>query len=279
MSAVTMSLPSSKPIGRIVRSPKGILIGIFGVLALLATTAMESETVFENLAIAIGVAAALDLAIVLLKRDEWVFPDGAILTGAIVAFLLRPQEPVSTIILSVAVAIASKHLIRTHWSNVLNPAAVALVFSGLFLSAGQSWWGALPDLGLLGAVAVLALGVVIADRINKLPMVLVFLGVYYGLFMIAALTGHGDEVAGIFRSPDIHAALFFALFMLDDPPTSPVKYEDQVVYGIIVATVAYFLLMQYGFVYYLPLALLAGNVWESGRRIVIADARKRTATA
>jgi Na+-translocating ferredoxin:NAD+ oxidoreductase RnfD subunit len=229
--------------------------------------------------VGVGMAAALDLAIVALKSDEWQFPDGAILTGAIVAFLLRPQEPVSTVILAVAVALGSKHLLRTRWSNVLNPAAVALVFSGLVLGAGQNWWGALPDLGLAGAVAVVSIGLFICDRINKLPMVLVFLGVYYGLFTIAALTGDAGSVAGVFRSPDVHAALFFAFFMLDDPPTSPVKYEDQALYAVIVGSSAFLLLMFFGFVYYLPLALLAGNVWESGRRIWVASARKHPVPA
>jgi Na+-translocating ferredoxin:NAD+ oxidoreductase RnfD subunit len=108
-------------------------------------------------------------------------------------------------------------------------------------------------------------------------MVLVFLGTYYTLFTIAAVFGgENAEVAAIFRTPDVHAALFFALFMLDDPPTAPIHYEDQVAYGVIVATVAYLLMMQFGVVYYLPLALLVGNAWESGRRMFAYHVRKRS---
>lgn len=276
MSIATFTIQPPRSILRVARSPKGILLGIFAILALLAVPSVGGNEVLRNLVIATSVAVAIDLTVSVWRRGEWVFPDGAILTGVIVAFLLRPTEPASTIALAVAVGLLSKHLLRTRWSNVLNPAAVGLVFAGAVLGAGQSWWGALPDLGLWGALAVLGTGVFIADRINKLPMVLVFLGTYYTLFTIAALFGgENAEVAAIFRAPDVHAALFFALFMLDDPPTSPVRYEDQVTYGVIIATLAYLLLMEAGVVYYLPLALLGGNAWESGRRWNAHRARLR----
>ena len=95
---------------------------------------------------------------------------------------------------------------------------------------------------------------------KKLPMVLVFLGVYFALLTFASLAGReGAEVAALFRTPDVHAAMFFALFMLDDPPTSPVHYEDQAAYSAIVAALACLLVLAFGVGYYLPLALLAGN--------------------
>ena len=279
MSIATLTLQPPRSMLRVARSPKGILLGIFAVFALLAVPSVGGNEVLRNLLIATSVAAGIDLALSVWHRGEWAFPDGAILTGVIVAFLLRPTEPASTIALAVGVGLLSKHLLRTRWSNVLNPAAVGLVFAGAVLGAGENWWGALPDLGIWGALAVLGTGAFIADRLNKLPMVLVFLGTYYTLFTIAALFGgESAEVAAIFRAPDVHAALFFALFMLDDPPTSPVRYEDQVTYGVIVATLAYLLLIEVGVVYYLPLALLAGNAWESGRRIYTGWSRKRAIT-
>jgi Na+-translocating ferredoxin:NAD+ oxidoreductase RnfD subunit len=270
------SLPVQAPpsLARFARSPKGLLLGIFAVIGLLAVTSTPGETAM-NLALAVVTAAAVDLAVMAVRRKAWVFPDGAILTGLIVAFVLRPQEPAAVLALSIVVGLASKHLLRTRWSNVLNPAAVSLVFAGLVLNSGQSWWGALPGLGATGALAVLALGVFITDRINKLPMVLVFLGAYFALFTVAGIFGDAATVTEVFRTPDIQAVLFFAVFMLDDPPTSPVRYEDQVVYGLIVATVAYFVYMSVGVVYYLPLALLAGNAWESGRRLYADQRRNR----
>ena len=179
---------------------------------------------------------------------------------------------------TVAVAILSKHALRTHWSNIFNPAARALVAVAVFLNTGQDWWGALPDLGILGVVVLLIAGALIADRINKLPMILTFFGVYFALFTVAGAY-RSPTVSEIFVTPDLQAALFFAFFMLDDPPTSPVRHEDQVVFGVIVATVSYFVFMRFGGVYFLPAGLLAGNLWESARRVAISRLRERETPA
>jgi enediyne biosynthesis protein E5 len=102
--------------------------------------------------------------------------------------------------------------------------------------------------------------------VNKLPMVLAFLGCYIALFTLAAFIGDAGQSAEIFRAPDINAALFFAFFMLTDPPTSPARYRDQVVFGIVVAVAAAAIYRILGAVYYLPAGLLIGNGWEAWRR-------------
>jgi hypothetical protein len=73
-------------------------------------------------------------------------------------------------------------------------------------------------------------------------------------------------VAAIFRPPDAHAALFFAFFILTDPPTSPVKYPDQLVCGVIVAVSSFVVFQWIGAVYFLLAGVLVGNVWEAWRR-------------
>jgi Na+-translocating ferredoxin:NAD+ oxidoreductase RnfD subunit len=274
-----MIADAARPVSRFVRTPKGTLCVMFAALAVLAIATTPDGRLLHNLLLATALAGALDFAIVAIRRNQWLLPDGAMLTGAIVAFLLRPQEPDYVLALAVTVAILSKHLLRTRWSNVLNPAAVGLVFSGVVLQSGQSWWGALPDAGLLGLVALGVMGYYMVERLNKLPMVLAFLGAYFSLFTVAGLFGHAGGVAEVYRSPDLQAALFFCFFMLDDPPTSPVRYEDQIVYGLGVATLAYVLFMVYGAVYYLPAALLAGNVWESCRRVWVARRRRSVGSA
>ena len=85
---VSFVLPSL----RFFRTPKGILIAIFAALALLAIVSAQDARMAHNLVLATGVAAALDVGILLARRGAWTFPDGAMLTGMIVAFILRPQE-------------------------------------------------------------------------------------------------------------------------------------------------------------------------------------------
>jgi Na+-translocating ferredoxin:NAD+ oxidoreductase RnfD subunit len=115
--------------------------------------------------------------------------------------------------------------------------------------------------------ALLVGGIYIADRVNKLPLVLSFLGAYFLVFTVTAYLGDPRRVAEIFRSPDVEAVLFFALIILTDPPTSPARYRDQWICGIIVAAVSYLVFEVFGVVYFLLAGALAGNVWAAWRRV------------
>jgi Na+-translocating ferredoxin:NAD+ oxidoreductase RnfD subunit len=102
----------------------------------------------------------------------------------------------------------------------------------------QNWWGALGELAPTAIALLFATGIFIADRVNKLPLVIVFLGKLLRPVHGNGVSGDARQVAEIFRAPDLHAVLFFAFFILTDPPTSPVKYPGQIVCGIIVAVVS-----------------------------------------
>jgi Na+-translocating ferredoxin:NAD+ oxidoreductase RnfD subunit len=132
----------------------------------------------------------------------------------------------------------------------------------------QSWWGALPEISPPWLRAVLLVGgLYLTSRVNKLPLVLTFLGAYFSLFAATAFLGDPRHVAEIFRSPDIDAVLYFTLIILTDPPTSPSKYQGQWVFGIIAATASYAVFMAFGTVYFLLAGVLAGNIWEAWRRV------------
>jgi Na+-translocating ferredoxin:NAD+ oxidoreductase RnfD subunit len=156
---------------------------------------------------------------------------------------------------------------------VFNPAALGLVVTFYLIGTGQDWWGALADAGVAGLVALFVTGVFIVDRVNKTPLVLAFLGSYFLLFTVVAFAGEPRLVAEIFRSPDINAVLFFAFFILTDPPTSPAKYRDQITYGVLVAIAAFAIFELVGAAHYLLSGVLAGNLWEAWRRRQ-ADARR-----
>ena len=276
---LTSDSPAARAVTRFLRTPKGLLFLIFIGLTGISCLRLDASQVVSNLLLAAGTAAVIDVAANYIRRRRWILPDGAVLTGMIIAFVLTLQESRFVIVNVVAVAILSKHVLRTHWSNVANPAAFALVVAAILFKTGQDWWGALPDLGVFGVVAIVVSGLFIADRINKLPMILAFFGAYFALLTVATFSD-AAAVAETFRTPDLQAALFFAFFMLDDPPTSPVRLEDQVVFGLIAAAVSYFILMQFGGIYFLPAGLLAANAWESARRVVVHWIRReKTADA
>jgi len=259
-------VPTAAAVKRFFRTPKGLLLIILAALVVLASTGQRLALIAPGLTAAILAAAAIDLVILRVRQGAWEFPSGAVLTGLFVAMILSPQQPWYVAATTSAVAIVSKYVCRTRSANVFNPAALAIVATFNLFHTTQSWWGALPDLTPFAIVAVLATGVYITDRVNKMPLVLVFLGCYYGLFTATAFLGRPEPVAEIFRAPDLHAALFFAFFILTDPPTSPVRYPDQMICGALVAVASFAIFESVGTVHYLLSGVLVGNIWEAWRR-------------
>ena len=249
------------------KTPKGLLLLGLGLLTVVAMYGEGLAQAIPHVVSAMLVAALVDVALMILERGDWTFPSGALLTGLIVALVLSPSENFFIVGLTAALAVSSKYVFRTRWSNVFNPAALALVLSYFLFGTEQSWWGALPTLPVFAMLIILGVGAFIADRVNKMPLALTFLGAFFGMFAVTAFVGDPARVQEVFRAPDANAALFMALFMLDDPPTSPNRYRDQVVFGALAALASYAIYMTVGAVYYLPAGILVANAWESWHRI------------
>jgi len=239
---------------------------VFAILVALAAPAEGVGVVMPGLTMGIVVAMLVDAPILRMRSGAWEFPSGALLTAAIVVMILGPQEPWHVTAITSAIGVLSKYLVRGRTANVFNPAALALVVSFYLFNTAQSWWGALPELPLYALAVLVGAGAFITGRVNKAPMVLAFLGAYYTLFTITAFLGDAGQVAEIYRAPDLHMVLFFAFFILTDPPTSPTKYGHQIICGVIVAVVSYVTFEWIGAVYYLLAGVLAGNAWEAWRR-------------
>lgn len=248
------------------RKPKGLLILILLGLALLAATGPGWQLMARSLAVAMAVAMLLDAPILRWRKGRWKFPDGALLTGMIVAMILSVQTPWLVVVVTSAFAVLSKYVFRTRTANLFNPAALALVYTFHVFHTGQDWWGALPEITPWALVVLIATGVFITERVNKLPALLAFLGSYYLLFTVAAFAADPARVAELYRPPDLHAVLFFGFFMVTDPPTSPPRHRDQIVFGVIVAGVSYAVFELVGAAYFLLVGLLVGNAWEAWRR-------------
>jgi Na+-translocating ferredoxin:NAD+ oxidoreductase RnfD subunit len=252
---------------RFFRTPKGLLLAVLAVLLAVAAPAEGVVRIAPGVLSASAVAMLIDAPILRRREREWVFPSGALLTGLIVAMVLSPEEPWYVPAITSAIAVVSKYLLRTFSANVFNPAALGIVVTFYIFDTGQSWWGALGGVTPIALIALFVTGVFITDRVNKLPLVLAFVGSYYLLFTVAAFAGEPRRVAEIFRPPDLQAVLFFAFFILTDPPTSPVKYPDQIICAVIVATSSFAVFELLGAAHYLLAGVLVGNVWEAWRRV------------
>lgn len=257
---------SVTPVKRFFRTPKGLLIVVLVVLAVVAVAGEGLALAAPGVAAAVVAAMIVDAPILRVREGEWVFPSGAFLTGLIVAMILSPHMPWYVAAITSVIGVVSKYLLRVRSANVFNPAALALVATFYPFATGQSWWGALPEVPSAALVLLVALGIFITQRVNKVPAVLAFLGVYYLLFTVTAFASDPGRVAQMYRAPDLHAALYFAFFMVTDPPTSPPKQRDQLVFGAIAAAVSYAVFESIGAAYFLLAGLLVANAWEAWRR-------------
>jgi Na+-translocating ferredoxin:NAD+ oxidoreductase RnfD subunit len=249
------------------KTPKGLLTLILVVLTAIAAPGEGLRIVLPGMFAAMIAAGLVDMVILWLRRKVWEFPSGAVLTAMITAMVLRAQEPWYVVTITSVAAILTKYIFRSRHANVFNPAAIAVIASFYVFHTGQSWWGALTEVPLITQSVLLAAGIFITDRVNKMPLVLTFLGTYFLLFTVTSFVGDPRWVSEIYRSPDLEAALYFSFIILTDPPTSPAKYPDQIVFGILVAMVSFAFFEWAGVVYYLLAGVLVGNVWEAWRRV------------
>jgi Na+-translocating ferredoxin:NAD+ oxidoreductase RnfD subunit len=250
---------------RFFRTPKGLVLAVLLLLAAVAG-AREGWSAVAAVVAATLPAMAIDLLMVHRMRGRWAFPSGALVTGLIVAMILNPHSAWYVAAVTSVIGVLSKYIVRGHTANVFNPAALALVATFYLFNPAQNWWGALPALPAAALLVLLATGAFITYKVNKIPAVLAFLGVYYLFATTAAFAGNPARFADLYRAPDLHAALYFAFFMVTDPPTSPPKNRDQVIFGSITAAAAFAAFDLIGAAYFLLAGLLVANMWEGWRR-------------
>ncbi len=266
-AATLRSAPTAvAAVGRFLERPKGLLIAVLAALAALAGFDGGKAGLPPSLVMAALAAMLVDAPILRRRKGRWVFPDGALLTGMIVAMILSRKEAWYVAPATAALAVLGKYPLRGRSANVFNPAALALVVSYYVFDPGEDWWGAQPGASTVAALVLIVAGAYVANRVNRLPALLWFLGVYFLLFTATAFVGNPRNVAEIYRAPDVFMTLYFAFFMVTDPPTSPPRERDQRIFGAIVAAISYAVFEFFGTAWFLLAGLLLGNAWEAWRR-------------
>jgi Na+-translocating ferredoxin:NAD+ oxidoreductase RnfD subunit len=243
------------------KTSKGyVIISMVAYLFIVSIWSLDIKGIYNGI-IAVGVSSVVDILCSYIAKRKQTLPDGAVTTGLIIALILSATTSWYIVAATSIMAILSKHLLVHNKKPIFNPAAFGLLMSILFLRTGQSWWGAFGDLPAWTVVFLLVGGYRVTNRVNKFPQVFSFLGTYFILLFIMGIFNIGDA-ADALRSPFINASLFFALFMLTDPPTSPAKNKDQVVFGILSAVVGAVVYGLFGGLMYLFIGLLIGNLYH-----------------
>ncbi|MBV8719632.1 MAG: RnfABCDGE type electron transport complex subunit D [Chloroflexi bacterium] len=222
---------------RSLRTPKVQMLIAFVLLLGIAVPASGGLALWPKLVAAVVPACLIDGLWMSLPARKPRFPMSALLTGLFVFSILSVEESWLVVAWTSTFAVLSKRILSTGREHIFNPAALALVWAPIAFGSGESWWGAFGDMPWVWMIVLAAAGLFITDRLNKFPLVLSFLAIYFGFFTIGSVY-NPHAVTEMFREPFLQAALFLAFFMLTDPPTSPNRYLDQVWFGVLAGLTA-----------------------------------------
>lgn len=172
-------------------------------------------------------------------------PLSAVITSLSLTLFLR-TELVLLAVLAASIAIGSKFLLRCNGKHIFNPANIALV--ALMFGSEQAWvssgqWGS----ATIGAFALACLGLVVLTRARRTGTTFAFLFTYAALLLGRALW-LGDPLSIPLHQLQNGALLIFAFFMISDPKTTPNRASARLLYGALVASIAYTI----QFVFYTP---------------------------
>ncbi|MEH7502001.1 RnfABCDGE type electron transport complex subunit D [Neobacillus drentensis] len=245
---------------KLLKTPKGYVT--IAMVAYLVIASIGSKTIMGmiNSFIAVSAALVVDFLICVMTNRKS-SRDGTVITGLIISMILSFTTPRIIVAGTAVIAILSKHLFVFKKKPIFNPAAFGLLVSIFIFHTGQSWWGAFGDLPWWMILLLLIGGFMVTERVNKFPQVFTFLGTFFVLLFLMGIF-HIGSAADALRPPFINAALFFGFFMLTDPPTSPAKYKDQVMFGLLSAVSGTIIYGIFGGLTYLFIGLLIGNLYS-----------------
>lgn len=245
------------------KTPKGYVTLLLVILMVLGAFHISDARGIVNAAIAVLTALAIDTFVAMAQgRTKIRVSDGGIVTALIVALILSTTVKWYVVIITTAIAVLSKHFIKSGRKPIFNPAAFGLLVAIYAFHVGESWWGDLASLPTIAMIAVLVTGYLITSRVNKFPQLFTFLAVYFAIFIGLGLL-HNSLAADAFRNPIVNSTLFLAFFMMTDPPTSPAKYRHQAAFGAITAVVSSVIYLTVGGLTYLLIGLLVANLWKA----------------
>jgi Na+-translocating ferredoxin:NAD+ oxidoreductase RnfD subunit len=244
-----------------IKSPKGYVVIAMAAYLLMTSIGSQDMKGIINAIVAVGVSLVADILFCLVEKRKRIMPDGSVITGLIISLILSTTTSWSIVAATAAISILSKHLFVYKKKPIFNPAVFGLLVSILIFHTGQSWWGAFGDLPAWTIVFLLIGGYLVTSRVNKYPQVFAFLGVSFVLLYLMSYINVGG-VSDALRPPFINATLFFGFFMLTDPPTSPAKVKDQIIFGVLTAAAGTIIYDLFGGLMYMFIGLLIGNLYH-----------------
>jgi len=181
-----------------------------------------------QLLIAIIAASLLDISISYSKTKKFKMPYHAIILGIFVGTILPIGQNWYVPAIIAVIAASSKHLINVNHKHLFNPAMFGLFFVTLIFGQPLQWWGSVP------LPLVLLFGLFISYKFKRFHLTLTYIITSIVLWSIFSLVTNNPVVEGIF-----FVNYYFVFFMLVEPMTSPTYKKGRILYGFLVAVLAF----------------------------------------
>ena len=220
--------------------PRGYQITVLGGLLLYGLGWLEFDVPLAHVLAILTTVLLAQLAGSRLSgrpSTRWGFdPKSALISGLSLCLLLRTNS-LALAVLTAAIAIGSKFLLRVGGKHVFNPTNVALV--AMMLTSGAVWvspgqWGSTAVFGFLLASA----GGLVVNRAARSDVTLAFLACYAGL-LVARSLWLGEPMTIPLHRLESGALVLFAFFMISDPKTTPDSRAGRILFATLVAAGAW----------------------------------------
>ncbi len=215
-----------------------VLYGLYLIIATAIGLSVFGQLSYTPLTLIMTLLVLVLSSYVVNRLFSWTFsvpynPESWQITALILFFLVFPQNDLKgylELALVAGIAMASKYVLAVRGRHIFNPAAIAVVISGLLGILGATWWVA--TLFLLPVVMIV--GFLVTWKLRHFWMVGLYMFVSVALAgAIAKLGGHdlGDAIKTVIISGPM---VFAGTIMLTEPLTSPNTKRSQTVYALIV---------------------------------------------
>jgi len=185
--------------------------------------------------------------------------ESSYISALILALIMTPATSVSEYGILFAAGLlsqAGKYILPWKRKHIFNPAAVAVVVTGLALGGYASWW-----VGTTYMLPALLFGILIPKKLRRFEEVFAFFGAAFGIMILLGAFNGNDLVLLIKNALTESPLLFFAFVMFTEPITSPTRRLLQIIYGVVVGSIYSSQLIILGFFVTPEIALLVGNLF------------------
>ena len=296
---VTIRGREYRVLGPSLRDPRLHVAAVLLTLQVLGQTVLDFRLSIAQILLCLVTGALIEFGYEFFKNKNILWPASGLLTGNSTAFILRVPgtfhgqwwslHGIWIFIGVVAVAMASKYLIRWKGRHIFNPSNVALVLAFValgprFTEPQDLWWIPMGQWMIVTYAILIGGGLFIAWELKLLGLELGYMAAF-ALFTALALlpvpdhcmiaSWYATPICGqqlwqiLVTSPEV---LIFAFFMVPDPRTVPDGQLARFVFGVIVAFLSVVLLGPTVLEFWTKTAILASLVFACAGRFALVQA-------